>query len=436
MQALAKQFVCVGDEVWTLDNTASPGAKLWKDYVRKAAGKVDFGATTKQGVYAMTPDGDFLAGHFARHEKADTIALLRDALQRWNAIVAEKNLKPKPIPNRGRNRTWGADGLAGTAGGDAGNRSALILQVCVRDLPFKGERQPGPAAYKGAFNQTWVDLTREEMLDLLPKGGKTAVPEALVRKIGREALLDFVRGQTDPWPEAAIKKAVLTVEAAPGGLRYQGEFAADEATRGMDLKLFGKASFDAASGRFRSFELAAVGTRRGSSRVNFRFQEPPSPIGFAFIIEDQYDRAKESPKAATPAAAPASVDAKPAVRPEALRERDVLLRARVAEDLKAGRKTPFSLSVMGAAAEITALDDKGGAVKLASGGSAFDLLWADLTLQDRRNLAVARIRPSKPAEDLALAAFYQAAAGDTKAAEILLRALAPAEAEDVRRALK
>ena len=432
MQALAKQFLCVGDEVWLLDNQDSPGGKLFKEYVRHAAGKVNFGGTTKQGVYAMTPDGEFLAGHFAAHNKAATMQLLRDALKAWSEIAAKKNLKAKPIPVKLQNRTWGTGGLASTAGGDAGMKAGLILQVLVRDLPFKGEEKPGPAAYQGAYNQTWVDLTVQEMQDLLPKGGaKSVVPEALFRKIARESLLDFVRGQTDPWPDGAIRKAVLTVEPASGGaVRFQGEFQAQEGRRSFDAKLHGKAVFDAGAGRFRSFELVAAGMRSGSTATNFRFQEPPSPIGVAFIIEDQYDRTKPKSEAPKPTAKP--VESKPAVDPALVAERDVRLRALVAEDLKAGRKTPFTVSVMGSAAEIVSLDDKGGTIRMSGGGSVFDLLWPDLTLQDKRALAAARIRSARPPEDLALAAFYQIACGDAKGAEPLLKSLPAAEADALR----
>ena len=431
VQALARQFLCVGDEVWLLDNQDSPGGKLFKEYVRRAAGKVSFGSTTKQGVYAMTPDGEFLAGHFAAHDKAATLQLLREALKQWGEIAAKRNLKAKPIPVKVQNRTW-ANGLERTAGGDVGAKAGLILQVLVRDLPFKGEEKPGPAAYQGAYNQTWVDLTVQETQDLLPKGGaKSVVPEALFRKIARESLLDFVRGQTDPWPDSAIKKAVLTVEPAAGGaVRFQGEFLAQEGRRSFDAKLHGKAVFDAGAGRFRSFELVAAGMRSGSAGANFRFQEPPSPIGVAFIIEDQYDKTKPKAEAKPVLAKP--VESKPAVVPALVAERDARLRALVAVDLKAGRKTPFVVSVMGSAAEIVSLDDKGGTIRMSAGGSIFDLLWPDLTLQDRRNLAMARIRATRPAEDVALAAFYQLACGDARSAEPLLKSLPAPEAEALR----
>lgn len=296
MQALAKNFLCVADEVWTLDHTDTPGARFFKEFVGSSGGALSWGPTTKQGVYVMTPEGEYLGGHVARHDKPSTVALLKSALQNWNDLVAKKSIKSKPIPARNTNRTWGAEGLVANAGGDAGRKSALILEVFVRDLPYKGERHPGPPEYKNWYNQTWMDFTTEEVQSLLPKaGGKTPVPDAIVRKIAKEALLDFVRGQTGAWTDAQVRKASLTVEPAPGkdGLavvRYQGEFELGDAGRGFDGKLYGTAAYDARTGRFARFELAAAGMRHGKTE-NFRGNEPPSPLGVAFVIEGQYEKA-------------------------------------------------------------------------------------------------------------------------------------------------
>lgn len=285
----------MADEVWSLDNLDSPGSKFFKDYTTKAAFELRWGATTKQGIYAMTPDGGYLSGHYGRHDKAVTIAMMRKALQKWNDQVAAKGLKPKPIPTRPANQTWDAQGLTRNAGGDAGARSGLILQVTVRDLPHKGEPHPGPAEYKNWFNQTWVDFTEQELASLLPKGsGKTPVPDALFRKIAKESLLDFVRGQTSAWSDGAVKKAALTVEPIPGKegtltVRYQGEFDLSDGGRGFDGKVHGKGVFDLRANRFRTFELVAAGMRRGRTEV-FRGDAPPSPLGIAFIIENQYDK--------------------------------------------------------------------------------------------------------------------------------------------------
>ncbi|HVE41312.1 MAG TPA: hypothetical protein VNM14_15575 [Planctomycetota bacterium] len=299
VQALAKNFLCVADEVWTLDHVDTPGAKFFKDYVASAGGSIAWGATTKQGVYVMTPDGEYLGGHFARHDKASTLTLLKDSLQKWNDLVAKKGLKPKPIPARRAARTWGQEGLAVNAGGDAGRKSALILEVFVRDLPYKGERHPGPDQYRNWVNQTWMDFTTEELQGLIPKGGvKTPVPDPLARKFAREGLFDFVRGQSGGWADAGIRK--LTMTAEPAGtkdgaavVRYQGEFELGDASRGFDGKIYGTAQIDR-SGRFKMVELVAAGMRRGKTE-NFRGDAPPSPLGIAFVIEGQYEKAGAPP---------------------------------------------------------------------------------------------------------------------------------------------
>jgi hypothetical protein len=294
VQSLARNFLCVADEVWTLDHIDSPSGKFFKDYAAKASGELSWGPTTKQGIYAMTPDGGYLSGHVARHGKAETVAMLKKALQKWTEIASAKGLKPKPIPPRPANQTWDAQTLARNAGGDAA-KAALILQVTVRDLPHKGDPHPGPAQYKNWFNQTWLDFTEQEVAGLLPRDNKKLpVPDAVVRAIAQGALLDFVRGQAPGWSDAAVKKAVLTVEPVPGkegtmSVRYQGEFDLSEGGRSFDGKLHGRAVFDLRANRFRTFELVAAGIRRGKTE-NFRGDAPPSPLGIAFIIENQYDK--------------------------------------------------------------------------------------------------------------------------------------------------
>jgi hypothetical protein len=133
-----------------------------------------------------------------------------------------------------------------------------------------------------------------------------------------------------------------------------------------------------------------------------------------------------------PTTAPASKAATAAVTatPEALATWDGLLRAAIAEDLKAGRKIRFVLRALGQSAEISAIDPKGTLTMRSEAGN-FPCAWSDLTLQDRRNLAVARMRESKPNEDLCLAAFYHLACGEEAAARALLKSVPTGDAERV-----
>jgi hypothetical protein len=244
----------------------------------------------------MTADGDYLGAHFARHNKEDTIALLTKSLERWEQIVKEKGLQPRPIPRRA-GRLWQGEGVTSRAGGSAGAGAALILQVNSRDLPRADGKFAGPPEYRNAWNQNWLDFTPQEIAGFLPKNGtRTDVPSPLFHRLAREALIDNVRGQTGGWPEAAIRKASLSTEpvSTEGDfqtVRFEGEFRAEETSRSYDGKLRGKAVYDTRKNAFTFFELVAVGVRTGGTgHANFRsVGEGDSALGVSFILQGQYD---------------------------------------------------------------------------------------------------------------------------------------------------
>jgi hypothetical protein len=244
----------------------------------------------------MTPDGEYLGAHPGRHAKEDTLALLARALERWEKIVKEKGLQPKPIPRRAR-KLWEGEGVAARAGGSVGSGAAMILQVNSRDLPKADGTFAGPPEYRNYWNQNWLDFTAADVAGLLPKNGaRTEVPSPLFRRVARESLIDNVRGQSGGWPETAVRKAVLTVEpvSTQGDLqtvRYEGEFRAELPDRSYGGKLRGLAVYDAKKNAFTKFELVAVGVRTGGTgSANFRTQgEGDSGLGVSFILEGQYD---------------------------------------------------------------------------------------------------------------------------------------------------
>jgi hypothetical protein len=143
------------------------------------------------------------------------------------------------------------------------------------------------------------------------------------------------------------------------------------------------------------------------------------------------------PPPAAPTPAPAAKAAAPlgTASPDAVAAWDAKLRAAVTEDFQAGRKIRFHLKVVGQPAEATSIDAEG-ILTFRSDVGNFPTRWKDLALQDRRNMAVARIRESKRAEDLCLAAFFQLACGDEAAGRALLKGVPAADAEEVTAAFK
>jgi hypothetical protein len=304
VQKLASQFLCVADEVWGLEHLDTPGPRFFQQYGKTVPPEQWWLDKTKQGIYSMTADGEYLGAHAARHSKEQTIDLLTRSLKKWEEIVKAKGLNPRPIPRRGKWH-WEGNGVAARAGGNAGATAALILQVNSRDLPRADGRFAGPGEYRNAWNQNWLDFSAQDAAGFLPKdGARTEVPSALFHRMAREALIDNVRGQTGSWPEAAIRKAVLTSEPVltqgdSWTVRLEGEFRAEESSRSFDGKLHGKAVYDTRMKRFTHFELVAVGVRTGDTgHANFRtVGEGASALGISFVLEGKVEPPeKQKPK--------------------------------------------------------------------------------------------------------------------------------------------
>jgi hypothetical protein len=98
---------------------------------------------------------------------------------------------------------------------------------------------------------------------------------------------------------------------------------------------------------------------------------------------------------------------------------DLKLRARIQEELSAGRKPVFKWSALGTLAEVRALSPADELRVEGKDGGA-NLPWSSVPLADRRNLALSMIRKGT-AGDHALAAFYHLALNEQEAAQVHLR---------------
>jgi len=82
VQKLASKFLCVADEVWGLEHLDGAGPRFFQEYGKRVPPDKWMAGSTKQGVYAMTADGEYLGAHPARHSKEETIVLLNRSLER------------------------------------------------------------------------------------------------------------------------------------------------------------------------------------------------------------------------------------------------------------------------------------------------------------------------------------------------------------------
>jgi hypothetical protein len=132
-------------------------------------------------------------------------------------------------------------------------------------------------------------------------------------------------------------------------------------------------------------------------------------------------------------AAPKPEEKKPVERktsgPEAIAVWDAKLRARVAEEAKAGRPPSFRFAALGQTVSVLDID-AAGVAKLSGGGSTLTWRWADLAPADRKGLAQS-LAESGARGDIALAAFFCLVAGDEKA-ESYLKKLPEKDMEEIR----
>jgi hypothetical protein len=305
IQKLAKHFVTVADEVYMLypEDPGNlervkdePAHQLFKRF-GESMPKGDWNHPgTKQGIYMLGPQGEYLEGRFAAgSDPKDILARLERALERWEKLRKEKKYANKPVPERG-------EALPPDVAG-----KPMVLRVSLRDLKSLDKPQSTPRWRAGVFddaqwagfmkwawNQNWIAF--DAPAAWVPKGkDEQAVPEALVQRLCREVLVDNVRGQAPRWEAGHVKRAELTMQrvgnGAPWRIEYRGAVEMDAGEQGYVAELLGEAEWDPKEERFARFELVSLGQRRGAWQFNQRENDKgPAPMGVALRLFDETQR--------------------------------------------------------------------------------------------------------------------------------------------------
>lgn len=305
--ALAQRFVPAADEVSRLQRGKDAEARLFQSISEMGHyGGRTVPTNTRQGTYALTAGGEFLAS-INHNDPARMADMLRRALAAWDALPTERRRMaddPDPLAasSARMERFYPEDGLA--------------LRVYARDLP----REKIPADWRAnAWNTDTFWLRKDEVESMAPPEPKTGasytLPRFFVERLARLSFVDSVRGQTMPYEAADLQKAEIRARVAQvrngvATLRLEGSTLATakgrwavegfrdmnspaDQTRGMDLKVLGRAEFDLKGKRFARLELVAAGLRWGATQYNGRADDrDPAPIGF--VVEpagkDRADR--------------------------------------------------------------------------------------------------------------------------------------------------
>ncbi|MBV6457875.1 MAG: hypothetical protein HONBIEJF_00995 [Fimbriimonadaceae bacterium] len=248
--------------------------------------KGDWNAGTKQGIYMMGPNAEYLEGRFAASgEPADIRARLQRALDRWQKLKSERAYADKPIPPKAWSPPPGIEG-------------ELVFRVSLRDLPRGNGDRSGVRRHelpesgmwrdfvRWAWNENWIALASASML--VPKGNDAeAVDSVIVNRIAREVIVDNVRGQAPAWQPGEVVGANLTMKRLDTRtIEYTGEVDLRAGGRSIVGKIYGRGTWTGKS--FESLDLVMLGMRRGASRFNQRENDPgPASIGITLSLKRQ-----------------------------------------------------------------------------------------------------------------------------------------------------
>lgn len=272
---------------WALGRIAEDPAHLFFKAYGKQVPAGDWNETgTKQGIYMMGPDGEYLEGaHAVSGDPKRLIERLEAALERWKGVKKEKKYEGKDIPVRG---------VVAPPEIDA---APLALRVSMRDLP-RGEgdtsgrrrtkkdlRGRGWMAFtEWAWNQKWHTL--DDPMALVAKRKKAEdVPKDVAERIARHAFVDNVRGQNPAWKAEHIKeltltKRVLKTEKKHWVIAYEGSVLLEDGAKRFEAKLYGEAEWNHIAKVFDSLRIVTIGERAGAAMFNQRAKDKaPAPMG-------------------------------------------------------------------------------------------------------------------------------------------------------------
>lgn len=297
IKRLSKEFVTVADEAYSLypehpQHLQSAKSRPEHVFFAKYGEQVpasDWNAKgTKQGIYMIGPNSEYLEGKFAASDEPEDIKRrLRRALQRWDELRHQKGYANQPIPPRPWSPPPGVEG-------------ELVLRVNLRDLPRGNGDRSGARRHELPESGTWMDFIRwawnenwvaiAEARSLVPStsGPETIRPDVL-RKIAQEVLVDNVRGQAPEWRPDEVREASATMrwlDPAKGTIEYQGRFRMESGPRGYDARMYGRGTWR--HGKFESLDWVVLGTRTGAATFNQRERDPgPAPMGITLSLSRQ-----------------------------------------------------------------------------------------------------------------------------------------------------
>lgn len=312
VQELAKEFVCVAEEVhliypegdWALNRIKDePGHLLFKGYGAQMPEGDWNDPGTKQGIYMMGPNGEYLEGaHAVSGSSSRLVERLQAALDRWKPLKKDKKYAEEKIP------------AAAEVAPPQMASAPMALRVSLRDLPrgkgdTSGRRRTkrdlsgrGWMAFvEWAWNQNWYAVS--DPAAFVPRGKREeAVPAEAAQALIRATLIDNVRGQNPRWKAEHVKESALSMRVVKKTgkrweIEYTGSARLDAGKKAYSPTIFGRAQWDPRAKAFTAFRMVAIGEREGAAKFNQRAKDKaPAPMG---VLLELHLPAEEAPKGRT-----------------------------------------------------------------------------------------------------------------------------------------
>ena len=269
--------MCYAGDQWYLHRQQdSEGRFFWKvmDQGHRRSAPRD---ETRQGVYACTSDGQYLASRGFHPDPQRTLEMLQSALHAFARGPKTASLPASSDPGDGQFTRKLPDG-------------GVALNVFTR-IPLP--RAEGTWTPNHATGRDHMWITREEWKSLVPqswtKGAAVAIPAALQKRLIRFHLVDDVRGEPNMWSSSEIlsQDLKLTVEdPATHRMRLAGSarMKTESGSRGYDARLQGTLTYSPAEGRFTRVDMLSWGEAWGEG--TYTRGAPPGrfPLVIAFSL--------------------------------------------------------------------------------------------------------------------------------------------------------
>ena len=297
VQKLAKEFVCCTEEVdilfprneWLINHLKNdPAVKLFRDTFGKQVPRQHWDPNptrTKQGVYAMMPDGTYLSARFVGVRKEQIIDLLNEALKKWRSEVKFRGLNPKLVPQTTALGKWKSHKK---------KELGMFLEMHCRDLPRDGRKNTGHGRVVGDhWNTTWLEFSKDEAMSFVPEGNDwQEVSTAARDKFFCKGLKDIVYGQSPDWKPVHIRSGNMKVrrqsQQSRGNnivIELAGDFHLQDGTHSYRGRLSGRVLWLKNQKKITRLEVVAIGKREGGTRFNFRKKDEASaPLGVSFYL--------------------------------------------------------------------------------------------------------------------------------------------------------